>query len=127
MSADGLGQWADGTRVRLPGELRDLVLFDDLHPDGPRGSEHLCGKCGQCFGSLALFDSHQDVDYTRPPGEEVRCLDPRTMRVSTRGILKADGDPLVLDGRTCWQTPAGLAQHLQRGEQLRRQRQAGTP
>jgi hypothetical protein len=99
-------------------ELRDLVLFDELHPEGPRGTEHLCGSCGQCFGSLRLFDAHQDVDYRRTP--PVRCRDPRELRVNAESIPVAEGDPLVQDDRGTWQTPAGLARHRAATETLRR-------
>jgi hypothetical protein len=70
-------------------------------------STYGCSPCGETFGTLTLFDGHQDVDRKRRP--VVRCADPRDLG-------------LVQDGHGVWQTPEGLAARERATERLRRNR-----
>lgn len=66
-----------------------------------------CAPCANEFGTLTLFDQHQEKDYSRRP--VVACKDPASIG-------------LVQDHRGVWQTPEGLASRERAAEQLRRAR-----
>lgn len=61
------------------------------------GSDCHCAKCHETFRGLTLFDQHQDVDYSRPHADSVRCRDPRALGLSQ-------------DVSGSWCTPEGLKQ-----------------
>lgn len=62
-----------------------------------------CAACGQTFGTLTMFDAHQDVDYNRRPA--VACSHPEALG-------------LVRDTWGTWQTPEGLKSRTRRAERL---------
>lgn len=74
-----------------------------------RGSECHCAGCHQSFTCMALFDLHQDVDYSRD--EPVIC-----------GLPQALG--LVQDARHVWGTPEGLRARERHTTTLARARSA---
>lgn len=61
--------------------------------DELRGQVCHCPRCHQTFGSLALFDRHQHVDYMRNPA--VSCRYPEDLG-------------LLLDMWVVWRTPEDL-------------------
>lgn len=62
-----------------------------------------CAPCGENFGTLTLFDRHQDVDYGRV--RPVVCIRPEALG-------------MVRDARGTWQTPEGLLARSQRATRL---------
>jgi hypothetical protein len=87
-----------------------------------RRSECHCGLCHQTFGTLTLFDGHQDRDYSQPPVRPlIICRDPALMRVDDHGrvVRGQDGLSLAKDPNGTWHTPAGFA-----ARELRRDRAA---
>jgi hypothetical protein len=93
-----------------------------------RGAECHCGRCHQTFGTLALFDAHQDRDYSQPPTRPpIICRDPATMGVNAHGDpVRAGGvAKLAQDGRGTWHTPAGLKARERSVGQLARTRSTG--
>jgi hypothetical protein len=75
------------------------------------GKANGCAACGHQFGSVGMFDAHQDVDYTQP--RAVTCREPFTLG-------------LVQDVNGVWQTPEGLANRERAGARLREARQEHT-
>jgi hypothetical protein len=71
-----------------------------------------CGRCEESFGTLTLFDKHQDVDYDRL--QPVSCIRPETLG-------------MVRDALGTWQTPEGLISRSHRATRLAgmRHRRAG--
>jgi hypothetical protein len=76
----------------------------------PSGSEFHCTNCHLTFGTLTLFDAHQDVDYERSP--VVICNPP--------------APDLVQNERGTWQTPEGLERRKRLAGQARSARMART-
>ena len=72
------------------------------------GNANGCAACGHTIGALAMFDAHQDVDYTQP--RAVTCRPPSALG-------------LVQDVNGVWQTPEGLANHERAATRLREARQ----
>jgi hypothetical protein len=71
-----------------------------------RPGECGCAGCGEVFGSLTLFDSHQAVDHNAPV--PVSC--------AQNPALLAMG--LVRDTLGTWHTPAGLVKRARSAAQL---------
>jgi hypothetical protein len=68
-----------------------------------RTSDYQCGRCARTFGSLALFDRHQQVSYKSV--SPVSCMEPEALG-------------MVLDTRSVWQTPEGLRVRTQRAARM---------
>lgn len=75
----------------------------------PRPAECHCARCHETFGTLTMFDAHQDVDHDTRPA--VSCREPGTLGA-------------VTDARGTWQTPAGLISRARNAERLRAARAA---
>jgi hypothetical protein len=90
----------------------------------PRPGELHCGLCHVTVGTLALFDAHQDVDYSRPRGRQVVCRDPAAMRVTDTGKLapagRQDALRLVQGPGGTWHTPQGLQSRIAHSRALHR-------
>lgn len=71
-----------------------------------------CAACERVFNGLTAFDAHQSWDYSKPPGDQLTCLDPAA-------LLTKDGKPRFrLNARGRWgsadEMPSG-ALRLMRG------------
>lgn len=68
-----------------------------------------CGKCHETFGTLGLFDRHQDCKYWREGAlkwlASVSCIRPEALG-------------MVRDAKGWWQTPQGLISRSQRATRL---------
>lgn len=61
-----------------------------------------CAACERKFNGLTAFDAHQSWDYTKPPGDQLTCLDPAT-------LTGKDGEPKFrLNDRKRWASTAEM-------------------